>query len=92
MSIDPEVKREFENINEKIDGRFSSLDSKIDTFIAHQKEVCTLKHADITEHLKDSPAARTKIDANDTSLKILWGIALPLFLMVLGMAFKVFAK
>jgi hypothetical protein len=79
--IDPEVKLEFKNLNEKLD-----------TFIAHQREVCTLKHTELNEHLKDSPAARTKIDANDTSLKILWGISLPLFLTILFMAFKVFAK
>jgi hypothetical protein len=81
MSIDPDVKREFENLN-----------NKIDMFIEHQREVCNLKHVEILEHLKDSPNFRTKVDANDTSLKILWAISLPLLLGLVGVAFKVFAK
>lgn len=92
MSIDPEVKREFENLNDKLDARLDTLNGKLNTFIEYQEKFCTLKHAELNEHLKDSPVARTKIDANDTSLKILWGISLPLFLTVLLMAFKVFAR
>ena len=79
--IDPEVKREFENLN-----------SKIDMFIHHQKEVCELKHLEIIEHLKESPVFRTKVDSNDTSVKILWAIFLPILLSVISIAFKVFGK
>ena len=50
QSVDPEMKSEFKNLHDKIDG-----------YMEHQSEICTLRHDSINVHLVEAPGFRDKI-------------------------------
>ena len=63
--IDPEMKQELGAIN-----------TKLDTYIKHQREILDLKLEPINEHLKDGPHFRDKIVKIGESLRINWVLTL----------------
>jgi len=65
VMIDPEIKREFTVLNEKLD-----------TWIAHLEEKCMLLRKPIEEHVKDGPHFRDKLVKIGESLKINWSLTL----------------
>ena len=54
--------------------RLDSIEQKLDTAIAHQQEICKLKHDPINVHLTESPTFRDKIVKAEIWIVACWTI------------------
>jgi len=58
----------------ELKAKLDAIENKLDTAIAHQEEICRLKHKAIEDHLMSSQVFRDKVEKNSVWIIACWTI------------------